>query len=672
MNTHPLPEDLSWVDRYWPIPCATRSKNGARPIVQRVASMAMVHRIVSTPSPANIADALAARPDAAKLLETWREAWGRAFDGSIIEEGTPEASRWDMHVVTASLQEEIALEDGEIDKASLNRATMGIDVSEHRDARLHIIDDAASFLSYRLVRPGEGYLTIDMKSWYVLAGHHPDGMPIFESILSSQVREIIRTRTSDYWTSPAFHAFSGRLMSEARGTRSGAMVLTAMARAGHGKAFVKAKTSKVGTWTVDLDGIVHPRDAAGRLGSTLYPISSDTAMLVQEHVPFTHEQRFFVVDGRVVAGVCSDRNLCQMDTRIGRRLDERIAVIERPAGDAGSYDRGRTSNVVDRGLAAQFAIHARRAAKAMRQDGFHDYVIDIGLTERGVAAIEINELHLSGPYALDHDLVASAHRRTAERQRTELARTVQDLSCRLGAKAQAEAIAQALVLTPAAGELLGDLQASPLHDNEDDILSDLLQKVAAHIIKNRKQYGIAPGPTPEARDFVTWSATENDEMLAFTDGREPLFRLPYWSFRQSTYWNRATESIHPVRTGYVGWLTKDGELALHKEPLVSGDGVEMEPGLRCTTRNTMISGVDPFGQFEIDTHRLEPGWTYSIGARNEGWSPILQFVHDAKGDPVLRVGLRKLDDAMDVTIDIALPETCRTGIWLSFKQRVDA
>jgi hypothetical protein len=95
----------------------------------------------------------------------------------------------------------------------------------------------------------------------------------------------------------------------------------------------------------------------------------------------------------------------------GKRLDHRIATLLRPEIDCGEFDRGTTTYLSDRNLSARFARLARKIAADARGHGVLDFVVDIGLTERGPAAIEVNELELSGPYALNREWITKAYSR---------------------------------------------------------------------------------------------------------------------------------------------------------------------------------------------------------------------------------------------------------------------
>jgi hypothetical protein len=128
-------------------------------------------------------------------------------------------------------------------------------------------------------------------------------------------------------------------------------------------------------------------------------------------MPFTHEQRLFVLDGKLVTSVASDRHFCVSDARTNRRLDDRLAVIEVPSVDQGEYDRGVTNHVVDRKLSAQFARFARKIARELKEEGHLDYVIDLGITERGITAVEINTVHFAGPYCMEKMWITKAYDR---------------------------------------------------------------------------------------------------------------------------------------------------------------------------------------------------------------------------------------------------------------------
>lgn len=300
----------------------------------------------------------------------------------------------------------------------------------HRNLLHHYVDDAYTFLSLAQAVPGMAVLFTPIAGCVLLyAGLGPDGLPRFTELKRHErylfVQHVKDNLEDDapYWTWKPVVAAMRRELHIARDIEDASGILLDMASRGHDRAFLKGMRSKSGTWTVDLRGATTLEETCRR--AVLHGHDSSCGfsegILVQEHLPTTREQRFFVSDGKVVASVCSDRNMNGTDAVRGRILDERVSVIRRPEIECGEFDRGETSHAVDRPLAAAFAIEARRIARELRGEGKTQYVIDMGLTSRGVVAVEINSFLRSGPYCLDHDLLAAAHRRRLTAEQIETA-----------------------------------------------------------------------------------------------------------------------------------------------------------------------------------------------------------------------------------------------------------
>ena len=366
------------------------------------------------PTEQNVLAGIAARPDAEPILRRWQEVWSATMDSSSFCYDFSAGDAW----LEKRLENERAFLE---DENFANAAKARLEYERHsgfqemRDPRLHLIDDANAFLSMLSAEPGWTALVIGDKTVRHLVGHDTNGWPVFENHPKYKFNVVVghvhddKMRMDSAVDHPRLEPYVAAGLREqviCDGMQHAVAVLAGMARRGDRKAFVKGMASKVGTWTVDLDGVTTLKQVASRLIEAVFPAELPRWLIVQEHLPFTHEQRFFVMGGRVLVGVCSDRNLCGLDARPGRRLDDRVAVILKVAGEPGEYDRGQTTHVVDRSMAAAFAKVARRFAREMAKAGVRDCIVDVGMTSRGPAVIETNEWLRSGPYCLDRDLVA--------------------------------------------------------------------------------------------------------------------------------------------------------------------------------------------------------------------------------------------------------------------------
>lgn len=432
-----------WVGQFWNDDVASFStklakKKDDRYVNNPAQDTCIVSRLHSVPTRDTIEAAAAFRPEARELLETWRLIWDRSFpDFKLDEKSEGRLNERSRAHYTLSRFDSLAKNFDSPSRASHIPGSSLIDFARNwksvenamagsmediRDYRLHIIDDAESVVSFRHLKPGFGVLSF-YRTLFRLVGHSPDGLPLLERLERSTDKYEKGWEPSrlddhpEYWFWPSFQKYMTRRSVYATDfTVAGALVAD-MAWQGHAHAFIKAARPKEGTWTLNLAHIKTIED--GRKALVSLTGKSDQPrnfpLIVQEHLPFTHEQRLFVIDGKLVTSVASDRHFCVSDARSSRRLDDRLAVIHVPSVDQGEYDRGVTSHVVDRKLSAQFARFARKIARDLKEEGHLDYVIDLGVTERGITAVEINTVHFAGPYCMEKSWITKAYDRRRQK-----------------------------------------------------------------------------------------------------------------------------------------------------------------------------------------------------------------------------------------------------------------
>lgn len=375
-------------------------------------SAAMVKYIRNLPRKEDVEATIAFRPEAEPLLRHWKEAWDRSFPNWEQDEKWSKRKNEEHYAEYALNGIKRLVASLDIEEEKLSSVASAFRTGEDwldwakddlRDKRLHVIDDADICAACVHLAPGMGLLAFG-DIYFQYDGVDADGYPRFSEVSASKKR--VDSRVNDnpkYWTWDFFLPYLNRRSVFAANVREAGALIADMAWQGHKKAFIKAGGSKAGTWTISLEGIKSLSDGEMALRGVIdaQHITSKTGFIVQEHLPFTHEQRFFVFDGRVIASVCSDRHFSVLDKRPNRRLDDRIATLDVPEVDHGEYDRGITHHVSDRKLSATFAWKAREIARVCKANGVKDFVVDLGITSRGVTAVEINTLHLSGPYCLD-------------------------------------------------------------------------------------------------------------------------------------------------------------------------------------------------------------------------------------------------------------------------------
>jgi hypothetical protein len=429
----------AWVGQFWNnenMPQAIFNK----PFNERAANATWLIQLVrNVPYKEVIERAVTFRPEARYILEKWRLSWERSFPGFNDDPAwkhdnigqsyvawTLSRLKWHFdkgeNGLTVQPKPHQSLESLALsEKASFFAEVDRVAAHAHddpRDSRLHIIDDADTVLSCTAALPG-GVTLIHAGKAFQYTGADNDGLPMFKHVGESE--RWMDKRLNDhpeYWHWPPFLKYMKRRSIYAANRKTAAAIIADMAWQGETHAFIKGASAKSGTWTVDLTGIRTFADADSKL-TMLKPTH---ACIVQEHMPFTHEQRFYIHKGRLITSACSDRNFSRIDCREGKRLDDRLAVIKVPSINEGAYDRGITSHVVDRKTSAAFAREVRKIAAELRTHGILNYVVDMGLTERGVAAVEINTLHYAGPYCMDHRWQATSY---AKARKAEMARLKQ-------------------------------------------------------------------------------------------------------------------------------------------------------------------------------------------------------------------------------------------------------
>jgi hypothetical protein len=431
-----------WMGQFWNEKVADFSTTLGKPrderfIANPAQDVCIVSRLHSVPTRETIEAAAAFRPEARELLEAWRLVWERSFpDFKDNEKGEGRMNEKSRFHHALSRFDSIAKDFNELRRVrdaatpaandlmcfasnwkSVENAMSGSTV-DIRDYRLHIIDDAESVVAFRHLKPGFGVLAF-YRTLFWLIGHSPDGLPLFERLHRRAERheqgwEPKRLNDDpEYWFWPSFQKHMKRRSIYAPNFDVAGALVADMAWQGHTHAFIKDARPKCGTWTLNLARIRTIADGCEALKGLTGKVAAHGSypLIVQEQLPFTHEQRLFVIDGKLVASVASDRHFCVSDARVNRRLDDRLAVIEVPSVDQGEYDRGVTTHIVDRKLSAQFARFARKIARELKEEGHLDYVIDLGITERGITAVEINTVHFAGPYCMEKMWITKAYDR---------------------------------------------------------------------------------------------------------------------------------------------------------------------------------------------------------------------------------------------------------------------
>ena len=239
-----------------------------------------------------------------------------------------------------------------------------------------------------------------------------------EAASSSEATALRRLRGLEvpYHRSPAFLALADRPMRHVAHPEQAFDAMVDLARTSD-RCFVKSVTMKA-CWVVDLRGVRDRDDAAH---AALRALGRSVALredhwardtLVQGFRPPTHERRYFMAHGRVIARTPSDRSLDLTHVWRGDGDDPRVARIVRPAEAVGNYDRGEQTSVVDRAMAARMDEVAERFGAAVASEAVFDratgglWVLDVGYDRRGPFAVEVNGAVRAGCYAFDAEAFA--------------------------------------------------------------------------------------------------------------------------------------------------------------------------------------------------------------------------------------------------------------------------
>jgi hypothetical protein len=393
---------------------------------------ACIKRICNLPYDEVIEATLKLQPKAEELLRRWREAWDRSFPGWQskpqwhFDKSEKETTDQYVHDIQRAFN---WIENQGVSKAEgvsiLDNWVVEVG-EDKRDYRLHVIDDADAVCSMVHLSPGAGFFyALGVIIQYT--GQDEDGYPIFSEAPEAKLRVDKRLDSHpEYWNWPFYKKYLGRQGVVTKNGEHTAAVLADMALQGHTHAFLKGVAQKSGTWTVNLKHVSNLETAYQRLHATIERDHVNQAMYVQEHVPFTHEQRYYIQGGRMFASACSDRHFSVMDSN-GKRLDSRVAILEVPAIDGGVFDRGVTRHVEDRKTSAMFARQVRKIVAELREHGIQDYSIDMGLTERGMISVEVNTLHMAGPYNMRRELYTKQFERSRKKANDLLAKGVVEI-----------------------------------------------------------------------------------------------------------------------------------------------------------------------------------------------------------------------------------------------------
>lgn len=421
MNYQAKPAGPTWRNRFWPGLTSTPDS-----LFDRIGAPLLV-RPRHLPTGNTVEAVLKAHPESGDLMRAWSELWkGVEIDELAAETGLsaldPESANIAAHARNlarmlpgAKIQDAAAMHVSQIRREARRKPPS-------RDGIAHALEDATVqtlFSSHGV--PFAVWIDDGIDDAIAFAPRDGTLRRIAEDDEAHDHIQAVAARfyaaDDPYWTSDAFREASGRATAVTLSHDHLVMTLLDMAAQGHRKAFLKTVSFKRGTWVIDIGGIRDADTMALQLHRTvgsnyaaLYsPTKASRAMVVQEFLPFTHEHRFFVVAGRIVASTASDRSLTVLDAG-PRIVDERVAVLSTPADEAGRYDRGEARSPVDRVLAAEMARKALALVRALDREAMVGdcYVLDMGLTERGVRPIEINTIMLSGLYAAPYARVARA------------------------------------------------------------------------------------------------------------------------------------------------------------------------------------------------------------------------------------------------------------------------
>lgn len=686
---------------FWPPQDPEREATAPDPdLCYRLAATVSMVEFYHFPTEELVAALLAFRPDAASSIRRWQEIFNRSLSPvslalSAHKQGVGVESRrkWIAPCFTdASYWAKRGDRAGAADclrRADAIAATLTN--AGHRDWRLHALQDVDAFVSLEDAKPGSVVFVREDRE-FLFSHHDSDGLPVLAEIgtLSdldlggrdwmNTVRDAAFPGDPEDWSMAPFRALCGRPMAMTQSLNETAYVLLAMAHQGETKAFLKGRAAKSGTWVIHLNAHDTARDLLTRIVATA-PAGFAFGMngiLVQQYLPFHAEQRFFIVGGRVIASAASDRRDCWIDRPSDRRLDDRVAVpAVAPMGDH-IYDRGTSPSHQDRVLSAKMARFARRFAEQMRSTYEHDYVLDVGLSDAGIAAVEMNRFYYAGPYGLSRRHVYRARARLRDSLRPQVGRIVEAHLIRAGARRAAAKSGVCLALS-----------TSPFPWQEAELVSGLPSALRSDVKSDGNPVNLGPD-IPEhivsawqslcedLQPLTTVSMTARSglnvdlTLLALADNgnRHLLLGLAYLKYNGAvetipftpSLFSHQDETAASLAVSWRGLPETERESCL----LVDAHGVRIER--RGTTGTITVrsasGGESNYVIPDLDGRSLESTWSASNGRVSfersgalADWSLVAQQVYsvlfqdtdDTKADLVKRIHLTLVRDGEKAT-----------------------
>lgn len=335
------------------------------------------------PTDALMAQVVAARPEAAELMRQWRGLFDRClpdWQASRVRNDRLALPSKDKH--RDWLESTFQRSD-----SGLSADTLGsIDFvlrdepkqEPDRDCQAAITDATLALAIAYEFAPRGGVLASPL-GIHIVNALDDIGQPLLEDAIGTPFSKRFQQRSNrkfDFWNWPFLLPHLGRLLAKVD-TFSVGQTLFDMKLHGHAEAVL---TDFKRTHVLDLSKADTIQDLALLAKGTIEYERNRQVLFVTERMKMIASQRFFVVDGRVVASSSLDRNLSVLDAS-GKRLDERVR-------QCGSSDVDIST--VNRPLAAALAKKARAIAKDLKRNGILECDVDVTMSERGPVLTWVN------------------------------------------------------------------------------------------------------------------------------------------------------------------------------------------------------------------------------------------------------------------------------------------
>jgi hypothetical protein len=368
-------------------------------------------KVGSLPTDAMISEVVAFKPEAAELMKRWRDLLDRSlpdWQSMRIWGNRISSPRSDSHAEWLKT----ALKDAERGFSADTLASIDYVLrSEQKQTEYncHIaVNDAAIALAIAYDCEPRGGILMSPLGTHIVNGLDEEGLPVLEDAFPTTSRNRFHyrllNRKFDFWNWPLMIPHLGGVLAKTEKIDLG-HTLFDMKLHGH----LTAVITDFEEWSaVDLTQAHTIADLQLLANSIYMDRRNGSSLFVTEKVPLKADQRFFIVDGHVIASASIDKHLNTLDST-GKRLDERVRVHDAKNGERSQIDR-QTS--------AALARKARLIASDLKKHGVLEGAIDVGMSDRGAILTWVTPIDGSdlGTVSIERYVAGFTRKRKAMRE----------------------------------------------------------------------------------------------------------------------------------------------------------------------------------------------------------------------------------------------------------------